>query len=98
MNENGTPQAFNLERTRQDILFTILAMELPLSDYIVVGGANLVTRGMQDTTPDVDLLVSGSAFEALSRHPHAQSEETMYGVPESYPSLHFAVGVFGDKP
>lgn len=48
-----------------EILATIDYLNMPTSDYFVLGGANLVLRGIKYTTPDLDVLVSDSLFESL---------------------------------
>ncbi len=48
-----------------EILVTIDYLNMPTSDYFVIGGANLVLRGIKYSTPDLDVLVSDSLFESL---------------------------------
>lgn len=48
-----------------EILATIDYLNMPTSDYFVLGGANLVLRGIKHSTPDLDVLVSDSLFESL---------------------------------
>ncbi len=40
---------------------------LPIHEYIILGGANMVLRGIKSTTEDVDLLVSTNSFDELAR-------------------------------
>lgn len=51
----------------EDIHATIDHLDLPISDYFVIGGANLVLRGIKHATEDVDLLVSDHVFAQLGQ-------------------------------
>lgn len=56
-------------RYRADILGTLTVLDLPPDEYFLVGGANLVLRGIKRATRDIDSLCSDGLFEALSSHP-----------------------------
>ncbi len=51
------------------ILETLYEVGLPEELYIVLGGANMVLRGIKPTTQDVDLLVSEEGFALLRERP-----------------------------
>lgn len=44
-------------------------------DYILIGGANLVLRGILVSTPDIDLLVSDTGFSILAQQPGAKLKD-----------------------
>lgn len=56
-------------RNRFDILSTLGELALPKNQYFVIGGANLVLRGIKSVTPDIDALVSDELFEELAAEP-----------------------------
>lgn len=47
------------------IIETMRELRLRRSQYIVIGGATLVLRGIKQYTPDIDMLVSPGLFESL---------------------------------
>ena len=49
---------------RQEVIAKIHALELPSSEYVVVGGASMTIRGLRDTT-DTDLVVTPELFDHL---------------------------------
>lgn len=51
------------------IVETLYEVGLPEEMYIVLGGANMVLRGIKQTTQDVDLLVSEEGFALLRERP-----------------------------
>lgn len=59
------------ERGRQDILETLDRFNERLGEFsdefVVIGGANLVLRGIKRTTVDVDILVSDGVFCTMSQ-------------------------------
>lgn len=44
-------------------------------EFVIIGGANLVLRRMRLNTPDIDLLVSDNAFEAMQQFESAQIKQ-----------------------
>jgi len=48
------------------VIESLTSLSLGLDQYIVLGGANKVLRGIKPLTEDVDLLVSNAAFEKLA--------------------------------
>ncbi len=46
--------------------------------FFLIGGANLVMRGIRDTAPDIDMLVSDDIFSGLSAHPEARKKTPPY--------------------
>lgn len=48
-----------------NILYTLAELELNPSSYVVTGGASLVLREIKETTTDIDLLVSDTAYRQL---------------------------------
>lgn len=48
-----------------DITSTLQVMDLNPEHYFIIGGANLVLRGVKPTTPDIDALVSEELFHTL---------------------------------
>ncbi len=68
----GTIESFHSElplREKADILFTLGELALPRADYFLVGGANLVLRGVKRATRDIDALVSDELFDELQQAP-----------------------------
>ena len=57
---------------KEAILRTLGYLGLGRSDYFVIGGANLVLRGIKATTEDVDMLVSGDTFDWLAQKSGAE--------------------------
>lgn len=57
-------ERFNAEHIED----TLWSLGLPNTEYFVIGGANLVLRGLVEDTPDIDMLVSDEAFENLRQH------------------------------
>ena len=53
-------------RSKTDILETLTVLDLPPDEYFLVGGANLVLRGIKQATRDIDALCSGELFGELS--------------------------------
>jgi hypothetical protein len=51
---------------------TLRGVGISPEDYILIGGANLVLRGILDSTPDIDLLVSDRGFGILAQEPEAK--------------------------
>ena len=51
----------------KEILTTINYLGMPVDEYFVIGGANLVLRGIKNLTPDLDVLVSSDLFESLQQ-------------------------------
>lgn len=49
------------------ILNTLEALGLERAEYFIIGGANLVLRGIKKVTADIDMLVSEKTFEALKK-------------------------------
>jgi hypothetical protein len=54
-------------RERDHILTTLGKLSMPKDEYFVLGGANMVLRGIKYYTPDVDVLVSNNLFGRLRR-------------------------------
>ncbi len=52
-------------RSKQDVLDTLYALDLPADEYFLVGGANMVLRGVKKHTRDIDSLVSARLFDQL---------------------------------
>jgi len=52
-------------RDRHDIHATLGRLALPKDEYFVLGGANMVLRGIKPSTVDIDVLVSRSLFDRL---------------------------------
>jgi len=70
--EQGKP----LPRVGRDaIIYTMGYLALPRSGYFVVGGANLVLRGIRTDTTDLDMLVSDKIFAQLTEHEGAELRE-----------------------
>lgn len=68
-NPLGTREPLHSELPQKDIhdiLSTLQVMDLNPEHYFVIGGANLVLRGIKPTTPDIDALVSGELFRELA--------------------------------
>jgi len=57
------------------ILKTLGYLSLHEMDYFVIGGANLVLRGMKEVTEDLDMLVSEDAFDWLAMRRGAEIHE-----------------------
>ena len=55
------PRNFKIEQ----IIRSIGKLSLNPGEFAVIGGANLVLRNIKTSTPDIDLLVSESAFDIL---------------------------------
>jgi len=67
--EHGKP----LLRVGKDaIIHTMGYLALPSSGYFVVGGANLVLRGIRPDTTDLDMLVSDEIFSHLAEQEGAE--------------------------
>ncbi len=58
-----------------EIMQTLGYLVLPNDEYFVIGGANLVLRGIKEVTPDIDMLVTESIFANLRRHRGAEIHE-----------------------
>ncbi len=54
------------------IVATLGYLALPSDEYFVLGGANLVLRGIKELTGDVDMLVTESVFANLRRRRGAE--------------------------
>ncbi|WP_082132152.1 hypothetical protein [Luteimonas sp. FCS-9] len=50
---------------KQEVIALIRSLQLPETQYVVVGGAALTIRGIRDTD-DIDLVVTAELFELLS--------------------------------
>lgn len=50
---------------KQEVIALIRSLQLPETQYVVVGGAALSIRGIRDTD-DIDLVVTAELFELLS--------------------------------
>src|SRR5579885_2730784 len=61
-----------LPKDKQAILKTLGYLSLKQSQYFVIGGANMVLRGIKDTTPDLDMLVSEDTFNWLAKRRGAE--------------------------
>src|SRR6185369_8597274 len=59
----------------QAILATMDYLRLPKDGYFVIGGANLVLRGIKTDTPDIDVMVANGIFDLLSRRKGAEIKE-----------------------
>lgn len=59
----------------EEILATLDNLRLPREEYFLIGGANLVLRGVVELTPDIDMLVSDRAFNKLARRKGAQIKQ-----------------------
>lgn len=55
------------EYDSNEILNAIGNVSIRDEDYLLIGGANLVLRGILRTTPDVDMLVSDKGFGVLAQ-------------------------------
>ncbi len=53
--------------TKDDVVSKINQLQLPLGQYIVMGGATLAVRGIRETK-DLDILVTPALFEELKAH------------------------------
>lgn len=74
--DNYVPTAEILPNVGQkEILCTMRYLDLPDSDYFVIGGANLVLRGIKSSTPDLDMLVSEEVFDWLATRSGAELKE-----------------------
>lgn len=58
-------------RDTDAILATLYEVGLPEESYLILGGANMVLRGIKRYTTDLDLLVSPDSFEKLASRPGA---------------------------
>jgi hypothetical protein len=56
-------------RDKGVIAETLEILDLPSDQYFIVGGANLVLRGIKRTTRDIDALCSNELFEELAANP-----------------------------
>lgn len=65
----------------QQVISAIRALNLPVGDYVVVGGAAMAVRGLKDTS-DIDLVVTPRLFETL-----ASSGWTLKPRPNGKPGL-----------
>ncbi len=64
----ASPQG--LPKLGEEAIFeTLYEVGLPEEVYIVLGGANMVLRGIKPTTQDIDMLVSEEGFELLRSRP-----------------------------
>lgn len=52
-------------RGRSEIFETLGKLAMPVDEYFVLGGANMVLRGIKPTTVDIDVLVTHSLFDRL---------------------------------
>ena len=59
----------------KEILETLGQLNIPSEDYFVIGGANLVPRGILRGTPDLDMLVSREAMKYLALRDGAEFHE-----------------------
>ena len=59
-----TPENLPL-RDRYDIHEALGVLAMPKEQYFVLGGANMVLRGIKPFTVDIDVLVGGSLFDRL---------------------------------
>jgi hypothetical protein len=65
---------------QSQILDTIESLGLPQRSYVIIGGANLVLRGVRQLTPDIDMLVSDNALEKLRTMPGAKVKKPPYAA------------------
>lgn len=63
------------ELGKMAIFATMDYLKLADTEYFVIGGANLVLRGIKRATPDLDVLVSDEVFELLKTHEGAELHE-----------------------
>lgn len=56
----------------EDVSASLRELSMPYDEYYVIGGANLVLRGIKDYTTDIDVLVSDRLFNELGTHPDAK--------------------------
>jgi len=54
---------------------TLAYLQLPTTRYFLLGGANLVLRGIRQRTPDIDMLVSEEVFQSLAKRPGVEIHE-----------------------
>jgi hypothetical protein len=59
-------------RNRADIHWTLGRLSMPVNSYFVLGGANMVLRGIKRQTTDIDVLVSDNLFAELGQRPDAE--------------------------
>lgn len=52
--------------TKQDIIEKMLALDLPLDQYVIVGSGSLAAHGIREAN-DIDMVVMPELFEALRR-------------------------------
>lgn len=66
-------EAKSLPQLGEEAIFeSLYELGIPEEGYVVIGGANLVLRGIRGTTEDIDILVSDELFTDLSNHPLAK--------------------------
>lgn len=63
-NNVQTPETLPL-LGEEEIIATVDNLKLPINEYFILGGANLVLRGIKHSTPDLDVLVSDALFASL---------------------------------
>jgi hypothetical protein len=54
-------------QSREALQITINDLEIDPDDYLLIGGASLVLRGIIADTPDIDMLVSDKGFGVLAQ-------------------------------
>lgn len=61
-----------------DILSTFDKLKLKTDEYVVLGGANLVLRGLREATADIDMLVGFSTLDRLAGSEGAVTKRPPY--------------------
>ncbi len=69
-----SPQEALPQRGVEAVHEALYEIGLPEDHYIVVGGANMVLRGIKQTTEDVDILVSQEAYNVLATRSEVQTK------------------------
>lgn len=64
-----------LVHDRKLIRKTLSILAILKDEYVVIGGASLVLRGIKQETEDIDLLVSQDGFDVLSRQKNASIDQ-----------------------
>src|SRR3989344_3067987 len=62
-------------RGKSDIIETLYEVGLPADSCLVLGGANMVLRGIKRFTTDLDLMVSAESFRQLTDRPDAEIKQ-----------------------
>lgn len=63
----GEPDLSSPFLGERKIIQTLHHLSLLEGEYFIIGGANLVLRGIKIATPDIDMLVNDEVFERLKR-------------------------------